>query len=533
MKIGVLGHGLELTPEVTDVKTMFPLLAHGMTREIRPALIQGSPGVRVTPEGKGMVIEWNALFGYYIQGDNDRKRLHENSFNREGDWKSAAKFGHFAYGIALREINKATKGPDPSVAAGKQHQLPNLQDMVEVVTDEYYTLEDLIMDRLDDELGWQPGNIRESKGLYRWIGLGTRSPAYSYPTTSLVIPDIHQGNKPLTFRGHITPMTEAEDMPHTPRTDWSQTSTICGIIHAFADLAYWTPRAALWAAHFQKVFGPGMMSLDKLFTAACRVGVTPRLSTMLTVQGNNDKPPYPAYNKLAALAITTKWFSHNYWGGLRGAEKQPHSWYDNVGKVRYWISGTTPATILQGKIQRFARANMTIFGTRARPAEGDTESQGASGIYYFPVSNEPGSAHRICFVAHSKEDYATPIDLKPSEDPRMYAELNPEVLRIDKNQVLIESDEQALSNAFYPVNIELSRSVTQLTEFMALGLRRYKRMVRDKRDPVPALPLRLLKTMMIGWDMLYPPSSAIFTGVTVPSVLDEFSDFQVIRGRSS
>ena len=66
MRIGILGHGLELTPEVTDIKTMFPLLAHGSTREFRPALIQGSPGVRITPEGKGMQIEWNALFGYYI-----------------------------------------------------------------------------------------------------------------------------------------------------------------------------------------------------------------------------------------------------------------------------------------------------------------------------------------------------------------------------------------------------------------------------------------------------------------------------------
>lgn len=528
MRVGVLGHGLQLTPEITDVKTMFPLLAHGSTREFRPALIQGSPGVRVTPEGKGMIIEWNALYGYYMQGDQDQKRLFEESFNRETDWKYGAKFGHFAYRLALREIAKRTKGPMNSRMNGNAAQ--NLPDMVEIVTDEYYTLEDIVMDIMDEELMWQPGNIRESSGSYRWIGLGTRSPAPKYPSTSIVIPDIHQSTRPLAFKGHVTPMTEAEDMPITPRADWSQTSTLCGIIHAFADIATWTPRAAIWAAHFQKVYGAGITSLDKLFTAACRVGVTPRLSTDL--QKQNSDITIPAYNKLAALAITTRWFSRNYWGGLKGGDLGQHTWADNVGKVRYWISGTTPAQILQGKIQRFARSNMVIFGTRSQPTA-EAKSEGANGIYYFPVTNELGASHRLAFCALPGEDGAQNINLAPTEEPRLYAELDPTTLILDKNQVLTLTDEQALSDSWYPVKIELSRSVTQLTKFMRLGLRRYQRMVRDKRDTQIVKPLALLKTMMLGWDMLYPPSSAVFTGVSTPSVLDEFSDFEVVPGRSA
>ena len=115
----------------------------------------------------------------------------------------------------------------------------------------------------------------------------------------------------------------------------------------------------------------------------------------------------------------------------------------------------------------------------------------------------------------------------------MYAELDSTVLGLDKNQVLIVNDEQSLSDSWYPVSIELSRSVTQLTDFMALGLRRFKRVVRDKADPNPVKPLMLLKTMMMGWGMMYPPASAVYTGITSPSSLDEFSDFEVVKGRRS
>lgn len=526
MRIGILGHGLELTPEVTDIKTMFPLLAHGSTREFRPALIQGSPGVRITPEGKGMQIEWNALFGYYIAGDLERKRLFVKEYDREKGWRRGAQFGHFAYRLALHEITKQTAGPNR--ARVENGSGANLADVVEIATDEYYTLEDMIMDIMDEKLMWQPGNIRESIGTYRWIALGARDPG-RYPTTKIHIPDIHQGSKPLNFRGHIMPMTEAEDMPITPRADWAQTSTLCGIIHAFADQDVWTHRTSIWAAHFQKVFGSGMMSLDKLFTAACRVGVTPRLSTPLYRSNGTDTDP--SYNKLAALAITSKWFSRNYWGGMKGGGLGAHTWFDNTGKVRYWISGTTPAQILQGKIQRFARANMVIFGTRERPTA-EAMSEGSTGIYYFPVTNELGARHRLCFAALPSEEGATPIDLTPTEQPRVYAELDNTVLQLDKNQVLIVNDEQALSDAWYPVNVDLSRSVTQMTKFMPLGLRRYQRMVRDVADPHPVQPLRLLKTMMIGWSMLYPPSSALFTS-NGPSMLDEFSDFEVVQGRSA
>ena len=526
MRIGILGHGTDLTPELTDFKTMFPLLAHGMTREFRPVLIQGSPGVRVTPEGKGMIIEWNAVYGFYITGGVDRKLLESKTFNRETGWRNGSKFGHFAFKRALSEISKRTEGPD-RVSLEKSTNLP---DMVEIATDEYYTLEDIVMDILDEKLMWQPGNIRESKGSYRWIGLGAREPAPAYPGTKLVIPDVHQGTKPLTFNGHVTPMSEAEDMPITPRADWAQLSTMCGIIHAFADRTHWDPRTAIWAAHANKIFGPGITSLDKMFNAACRVGVTPRLSTPLQVQNTEDS--FPAYNKLAALAITCRWFSRNYWGGLKGGSLGQHTWNDNTGKVRYWISGTTPAQILQGKIQRFSRSNMVIFGTRERPtAEQDTS--GPSGIYYFPVTNAHGARHRLAFCALPGEPGYTQIDLTPTEEPRMYAELDSTVLGLDKNQVLIVNDEQALSDSWYPVNIELSRSVTQLTDFMALGLRRFKRVVRDKADPNPVKPLMLLKTMMMGWGMMYPPASAVYTGITSPSSLDEFSDFEVVKGRRS
>lgn len=525
MQIGVLGHGIELTPELTDIKTMFPLLAHGMTREFRPVLIQGAPGVRVTPEGKGMIIEWNALYGYYIEGAADRKVLATKRYNRETGWRSGSKMGHFAYNLALKEIGKRTKGPDPSALNGAS----NLPDMIEIATDEYYTLEDIVMDVMDEKIMWQPGNIRESKGSYRWIGLGSRNPSPAYPSTKIVIPDIHQGTKPLTFNGHVTPMTEAEDIPITPRTDWSQHSTISGIIHAYADQDTWNPRTAIWAAHADKIFGPGITSLDKMFNAACRMGVTPRLSTQLQVQ--NTEQYYPAYNKLAALSITTRWFSRNYWGGLKGGSLGAHQWSDNVGKIRYWISGTTPAQILQNKIQRFARQNMVIFGTREKPTAEQT-STGATGIYYFPVTNQAGAQHRLAFAALPGEPGAKPIELTPTEEPRTYATLDPTVLSLDKNQVLIVSDEQALSDSWYPVNIELSRSVTQMTDFMALGLRRYKRIVRDKVDPNPTKPLALLKSMMVGWSLINPPACAVFTGVTTPSVLDEFSDFQVVKGRS-
>ena len=524
MKVGVLGHGVELTPEVTDVKTMFPLLAHGMSKEIRPVLIQGTPGVRVTPEGKGMIIEWNALYGYYIDGDNERKIL-SKAFNKETAWRNAAQFGHHAYGVALEAITARTKGPDK---ASLQKAQSNIPDIIEIATDEYYTLEDIVMDIMDEKMLWQPGNIRESKGTYRWIGLGSRSPKPRYPSTTIEIPDVHQGTKPLRFRGHVIPMTEAEDMPITPRTDWTQTSTICGIIHAMADRPAWHPRTAMWSAHFQKVYGEGMTSLDKLFTGACRVGVTPRLSTPLQVMETDDW--YPAYNKLAALAITTKWFSRMYWGGLK--ETGTHTWKDNVGRVRFWISGTTPATILQGKIERFSRANMVIFGTRAQPTN-DPVSQGASGIYYMPVSNAHGAAHRLCFAALPEEEGATKIVLDPVEEPRLYAELDPTTLTLDKNQVLTMTDDQALSDAWYPVTLELSRSVSQMTEFLPLGLRRYSRMVRDIADPFPVKPLDLLKTMMVGWELLYAPSSATFTGVPAPSRLDEFSDFEIMPGRSA
>ena len=527
MKIGILGHGTELTPELTDVKTMFPLLAHGLSRNVVPVLLQGSPGVRVTPEGKGMVIDWNALYGYYIDGDLKRRRLAIGRFNRETAWKNAARFGHFAFHKALEEIGERTKGPDFSKLNG---QTPNIPDLVEISTDEYYTLEDIVMDKLDSKLMWQPGNLRAGNGHYRWIGLGTRSPKAMYPSTTIVIPDIHQGTKPLTFRGHVMPMTEAEDMVITPRTDWCQTATICGIIHAFADRDSWNPRTAIWAAHFQKIFGAGMTSLDKLFTAACREGVTPRLSTNL--QELNTEVTNPAYNKLAALAITSKWFSHNYWGGMKGPELGTHTWSDNVGKVRYWISGTMPATILQGKIQRFARANMVIFGTRQAPTA-EARSEGASGIYYFPVTNEMGSSHRLAFVAASKEEGATPINLAPVEEPRLYSELDSTTLHLDKNQILTMTDDQALTDTWYPTTIELSRSVTQRTEFLPLGLKRYSRMVRDTHDPEIVKPESLLKTMMIGWDILYPPACAIFTGASVPSILDEFSDFEIILGRSA
>jgi hypothetical protein len=401
--------------------------------------------------------------------------------------------------------------------------------MVEIATDEYYTLEDIVMDVMDEKLMWQPGNIRESHGSYRWIGLGTREPKQLFPSTALVIPDVIQNVKPLTFRGHIVPMSEAEDMPITPRHDWAQNSTICGIIHAFADLAMWEPRAAIWAAHANKIFGSGLTSLDRMFNAACRVGVTPRLSTPLQVM--NSENTYPAYNKLAALAITTRWFSRNYWGGMKGGALGAHTWTDNVGKVRYWISGTTPASILQGKIQRFARANMVIFGTRERVSA--ETSTGATGIYYCPVTNAFGASHRLCFVAAPGEEGAVPIDMSPTEEPRLYTELSPEVLNLDKNQVLIVNDEQAIADKWYPVKVELSRSVTQMTDFMALGLRRYKRVVRDKADPNPVKPLQLLKTMMIGWGQMYPAACGIFTGVSAPSNLDEFSDFEVVKGRGA
>lgn len=526
MRIGILGHGIELTPEVTDVKTMFPLLGHGLSGEFRPVLIQGSPGVRVTPEGKGMVIEWNALFGYYIDGARARRNLAYKSFNKETAWRQAAKFGHYAYGEALKEVTKRSKGPsratlDPSA---------NIPNVIEVLTDEYYTLEDIVMDIMDERMLWQPGNIRESTGGYRWIGLGTRGATPQYPATRIVIPDVLQSTKPLTFRGHVNPMSETENMPITPRTDWAQTSTICGIIHAFADREQWDPRTSIWAAHFERVFGPGMMSIDKLFMAACREGVTPRLSTPLQVA--NTETTYPAYDKLAALAITMKWFSLNYWGGMKGSDRAPHVWKDNTGRVQYWISGTTPAAILQGKIQRFSRANMTIFGTRQAPT-GSSPDVGASGLYYFPVSNAHGMGHRLAFCAMPGEDNAVNIDLTPSEEPRLYAELSGDTLHLDKNQVLIRTDEQALSDSWFPVTVELSRSVTQMTQFLPLGLRRYSRMVRDAADPVPVKPLELLKTMMTGWGMLYPPASAIFTGVAAPSYLDEFSDFEVVAGRGA
>ena len=506
---------------------MFPLLAHGMTRDVRPALIQGTPGVRVTPEGKGMIIEWNALHGFYIDGDNERKRLTPgaNQVTKENIWREADRFGHYAYNVALHEIGEKTEGPDKAALNGAT----NLPDMVEITTDEYYTLEDHIMDIMDERLLWQPGNIRQSRGHYRWIGLGTRVPNIAYPSTRIVIPDVNQGTKPLAFRGHVLPLNEGSDSPITPRTDWTQTSTICGIIHAFIDRPYWEPRTAIWAAHFENVFGSGMLSLDKLFTAACRVGVTPRLSTKL--QYMNTDGDYPAYNKLAALAITCKWFSRLYWGG---AKAEAHTWHPNECNVRYWISGTTPATILQGKIQRFARANMVIFGTRSAPtAEAPAEGSGKSGIYYMPVTNEHGAAHRLAFAALPQEQGAAPISLAPVEEPRLYAELDTTVLTLDKNQVLTLTDEQALSDSWYPTEIELSRSVTQMTKFLPLGLRRYSRMVRDKSDPVTSKPLALLKTMMIGWGLKYPPASGILTGISTPSHLDEFSDFEIIQGRSA
>jgi hypothetical protein len=499
-----------------------------MTRDTRPVLIQGSPGVRVTPEGKGMIIEWNALYGYYIDGGNDRKALTHDasgSFNKESIWRDADRFGYYAYNVALHEIGKRTKGPDKAALNGAN----NLPDMVEITTDEYYTLEDLIMDIMDEKLLWQPGNIRQSRGHYRWIGLGTRTPQPAYPSTRIVIPDVNQGTKPLAFRGHVLPLAEGTDAPVTPRTDWTQTSTICGIIHAFADRPYWDPRTAIWAAHFENVYGPGMMSLDKLFSNACRIGVTPRLSTKLQFQ--NTDGFYPAYNKLAALAITTKWFSRMFWGGARA---EAHQWMPNEGCVRYWISGTTPATILQGKIQRFARANMVIFGTRASPtSDAPAEGSGKSGIYYMPVTNEHGAAHRLSFAALPTEEGASQINLAPVEEPRLYAELDTTVLTLDKNQVLILTDDQALSDSWYPTEIELSRSVTQMTEFLPLGLRRYSRMIRDKEDPEVVKPLGLLKTMMIGWGLKYPPASGIFTGISTPSHLDEFSDFEIIQGRSA
>jgi hypothetical protein len=474
-----------------------------------------------------MIIEWNALYGYYIDGDNTRKQLAhgEQQFNRETIWREADRFGYYAFNLALHEIGQRTKGPDKAALDGAN----NIPDVVEITTDEYYTLEDVVMDVMDERMLWQPGNIRQSRGHYRWIGLGTRTPTPAYPSTRIVIPDVKEGTKPLAFRGHVLPLSATSDSPITPRTDWTQTSTICGMIHAFVDRPFWEPRTAIWAAHFENVYGAGMMSLDKLFTSACRVGVTPRLSTKL--QYMNSDGFYPAYNKLAALAITTKWFSRLHWGGARN---ESHTWNVNEGHVRYWISGTTPATILQGKIQRFARANMVIFGTRARPtAESVSEGTGMSGIYYMPVTNEHGAAHRLAFAALPTEEGAAQINLAPVEEPRLYAELDNTVLTLDKNQVLILTDEQALSDSWYPTEIELSRSVTQMTEFLPLGLRRYSRLVRDKEDSELSKPLALLKTMMIGWGLKFAPASGVFTGISTPSHLDEFSDFELIQGRNA
>lgn len=526
MKLGVLGYGVSVTPEMTDLKTMFPLLAHGMSRDVRPVLLQGTPGVRVTPEGKGMIIEWKALYGYYISGDKTRRNLLTGKVNRETIWRNASKFGHKVFRRALREVKARAKGPSPARGTNGSTNLP---DLIEISTDEYYTLEDVVMDILDDTFLWQPGNIRESSGQYRWMGLGQkgRTPdSGRYPTNRLIIPDIKENNRDLAFRGTVVPMTENEDMPITTRSDWTQTSTICGIIHAFCDKDIWDPRISIWAAHFQKIYGPGMCSIDKLFTAACREGVTPRLSTRLMV--GNDGDYHQAFNKLAALAITCKWFSIMYWGGARA---ETHTWSDNVGRVRYWISGTTPAVILQSKIERFARANMVIFGKR-EAASGDRTSTGASGLYYMPVTNDYGASLRIAFAALPNEPGATPIKLAATEEPRLYSELESTTLGFDKQQVLIVTDEQALSDTWYPTKIELSRSVSQLTEFKALGLRRYSRMVRDVRDPEPEMPLELLKTMMLGWDILYQPASAIFTGVAEPSCLEEFGKFELIPGRT-
>jgi hypothetical protein len=171
---------------------------------------------------------------------------------------------------------------------------------------------------------------------------------------------------------------------------------------------------------------------------------------------------------------------------------------------------------------------MVIFGTRVVP---EAASEGKTGIYYFPVTNESGVGHRLCFCALPGEAGAQPINLAPTEEPRLYAELDPSILRLDKNLVLQRTDEQALSDKWYPVLMEMSRSVTQLTKFLPLGLRRYSRMVRDKADPNPVKPLDLIKTMMIGWEPLYQANSAIYTGVSSPSYLDEFSDFEVVPGR--
>jgi hypothetical protein len=58
-------------------------------------------------------------------------------------------------------------------------------------------------------------------------------------------------------------------------------------------------------------------------------------------------------------------------------------------------------------------------------------------------------------------------------------------------------------------------------------------MVRDKEDPEINRPLSLLKTMMVGWGLKYPPASGIMTGISTPSHLDEFSDFEIVQGRSA
>jgi hypothetical protein len=461
------------------------------------ALLQGGLDAATVPQG--LVVKWNALYGYVRTQRPEIRGVEPNSSELNALERRAFEFAHAVYTYVYEYVQ-------PIGARRTSH---NGDTILEIEIEELRGLEDKIMNHLENVF-FRSGRIRDYDGQYHWIGLDAYQGQNKMEvSTPIKIPNLIEGRKDINLIASVTPYSSEADHPIDGRSDDYQTALISGLIHAFEDRTRYNEHCAIRAALISYVFS-GSFRPEVLLAAAARVSLYPRLGSM-------DKADRLFWKKIYALGVAWTFFDRYY--------SPQNGWKRPVGQVRYIFSGQGAADLIAKKILRYAKSSMVNLSE-------DIESSSTEGIFWFPANNTPGNIYKFGFAKYhpvgSKGQHSI---IEPNDAARIYMKWRSDPVLVTEDKILNLDMDQQQSWDFHPVILSRSKSIRFNFEYLGAGLVSRHTTIKDILEKnTEWMPSDMLKTLITGWPPSYTPKGAILVHQHNPTQLNEFKDFTVLYG---
>jgi hypothetical protein len=479
IRIDISGTGEDRTPEITALKSPFMLLYNPFDKTAQVALAQGSVGCNVATDG--MAINWASLYAYsWIE--NQPIKLQGGAYERNAFI--------YAYEATLRVMEMLKKAKE----RGQIDEVPSKsgydpEKWVEVKMEQIEGIKDAVYANLEGQSNMvRTLELRENKGYYRVLGLKSMTKPFA---SIMRIPKLIMGKNDVILYGSQIPYQPGSDAAITTKYDKQRCAVFAGIVHAMEHQGSYHESCAIRASRLQYTFGD-MFTTPTVLTVASRAGFHPRLTSRIAGNGNEL-----AWLSLIAGTMTYEWFKKRY---IRDAPNP-----DPVGDVRYVWSGEGVTALLQNQISRYVQHQNVHFYDK-EPATS------ASGLFFFPASNEPGSSYELDFMRSSAKK-ADHIEIRPYVGPMNYLDYAPDPLTVQKDGNIILPKEQQLKFEFHPVNFEPVESVLENWKYIGAGLQARMTVIRDRKDTFKEAyqMSRLLNCLALAHSVPYDPQTLIFT----------------------